>query len=533
VISEVLGGIGLFLLGMILMTEGLQSAAGDALRRVLERLTGGPWRAMLSGAGVTMLVQSSSATTLATIGFVSAGLLTFPQAIGLVFGASLGTTSTGWIVSMLGLKLSMGAVALPLIGVGALARLLLRGRPASLGLALAGFGAIFVGIDTLVSGMGVLAERFDAGALPADSWSGRLLLGGIGIVMAVVMQSSSAAVATTLAALHAGTIGLPAAAALVIGHNVGTTATSAVAAIGASVPARRTALAHVLFNAFTGAVAFAILPVFLWAVRRFDLVADASTIALFHTSFNVLGVALLLPFTRPFAAAIVRWIPDRGSPLTRHLDPSVAGVPSLAIATSRRTALEVAVLAVSSLEAALRTGARQVARTGELEAALLETRDFLQRVRTSAEAADEQRRHVALLHVIDHLDQIVAASREIPPPDAFADPGVRDFTDGLLDALAAMREWTASPETTAPVAALERVAREVAEQRRGNRQQILRRTAAGEISPAAADRRLGAVRWIDGLAHHLWRAALHLEGGRASLSTPGEAFAEPEHPPRG
>lgn len=115
-ITAILGGIGLFLLGMVLMTDGLKAAAGDALRRVLSRFTGGPVQAFLSGAGVTLLVQSSSATILATIGFVSAGLLTFSQSIGVIFGAAAGTTSTGWIVSLLGLRLKIGTLALPLVG---------------------------------------------------------------------------------------------------------------------------------------------------------------------------------------------------------------------------------------------------------------------------------------------------------------------------------------------------------------------------------------------------------------------------------
>jgi phosphate:Na+ symporter len=152
--TQLLGGIGLFLLGMLLLTDGLKAAAGDALKRVLVRFTGRPVSAFFSGLTLTALVQSSSATTLATIGFVSAGLLTFAQAIGIVIGGSVGTTTTGWLVSLLGLKLSVGKLALPFIGVGALMRLMLKGRASPLGLALAGFGLIFVGIDLLQSGMG-------------------------------------------------------------------------------------------------------------------------------------------------------------------------------------------------------------------------------------------------------------------------------------------------------------------------------------------------------------------------------------------
>lgn len=171
-IGSLLGGIGLFLLGMILMTDGLKTAAGDALRRVLLRFTGGPFRAMLSGATITALVQSSSATTLTTIGFVSAGILTFQQAVGVIFGANLGTTSTGWLVSLLGFKVSIASYALPMVGVGALLNLLGRGRLRAAGLALAGFGLIFVGIDQLQSAMAVVATRIDPSMFPRDTFGG-------------------------------------------------------------------------------------------------------------------------------------------------------------------------------------------------------------------------------------------------------------------------------------------------------------------------------------------------------------------------
>src|SRR5688572_28033553 len=144
-ISQLFGGIGLFLLGVFLMTDGLKTAGGEALRRILVKFTGRPYIALVTGTGMTVLVQSSSATTLAVIGFVSAGILTFSQAIGLVIGATLGTTSTGWLVSLVGLKFGIGKLAFPLIGLGAMVRLVTHGRNAALALAVAGFGLMFVG----------------------------------------------------------------------------------------------------------------------------------------------------------------------------------------------------------------------------------------------------------------------------------------------------------------------------------------------------------------------------------------------------
>ncbi len=348
-ITTTLGGIGLFLLGMVLMTDGLKAAAGDALRSMLQRFTRGPWSALTTGLVVTALVQSSSATTLMTIGFVSAGLLQFQQAVGVIFGANIGTTSTSWLVSSLGLKVNVSIVAMPLVGVGALVRTIGRGRWAAIGTAVAGFGLVFVGIDVLQLGMQGLAEYIDPSLFPAAGLLGRLVLVAIRVVMTVVMQSSSAAAATTLAALSAGTIDLTQAAALVVGQNLGTTVTAGIAAIGASVPAKRTALAHVLFNGLTGVIAFAVLPVFVavvdWITEVFGGADDAMSLAAFHTCFNILGVALLMPFLARFARLIERIVPARGSALTQHLDPSVSRLPAVAIEVAQRTLGDIAAAA--------------------------------------------------------------------------------------------------------------------------------------------------------------------------------------------
>src|SRR5690625_3445881 len=153
IVFRVLGGLGLFLVGMSLLTDGLTHFGGDQLRRSLLRFTGSPFKAFLSGTLLTLVVQSSTATTVTLIGFVSAGLITFAQSLGVVMGASLGTTGTGWVVSTLGLKVQLGFYTLPLIGAGALLRLLAPGRWRHLGTALAGFGMLFVGIDTMQEGM--------------------------------------------------------------------------------------------------------------------------------------------------------------------------------------------------------------------------------------------------------------------------------------------------------------------------------------------------------------------------------------------
>jgi phosphate:Na+ symporter len=164
---SVLGGVGLFLIGMTVMTEGLKALAGSALRTVLGKAAATPLRGSTWGAIITLLVQSSSATTMTTIGLVSAGLLTFQQGLGLVFGANVGTTGTGWLVALIGVRISLTVAALPMIFVGALIKLLASGRVSGAGAALAGFGLVLFGLTTLQQGMGGLADRLHPADLPA------------------------------------------------------------------------------------------------------------------------------------------------------------------------------------------------------------------------------------------------------------------------------------------------------------------------------------------------------------------------------
>src|SRR5215468_8000958 len=199
-----LGGLGLFLLGIHHLTEGLKGLSGDSLRRVLQRVVSGRLSAIVSGALLTVATQSSTATILTVIGFLGAGLITLSQAIAVNIGATFGTTSTPWMVAYFGLRLRIATAALPILGVGAFLWLIARGKMRSLGAVLAGFGLIFIGLDYLQVGMDGVS--WDLGALAGKGVGARWILASIGIVMTVVMQSSSAAAATTLVALNAGSL---------------------------------------------------------------------------------------------------------------------------------------------------------------------------------------------------------------------------------------------------------------------------------------------------------------------------------------
>ncbi|MEK9508683.1 Na/Pi symporter [Gemmatimonadota bacterium Y43] len=533
-IGTVFGGIGLFLLGMMLMTEGLKAAAGDALQRALSRLTGGVASAFASGMVTTALVQSSSATVVMTIGFVSAGLLTFTQAVGVVIGANLGTTSTGWIVSLLGFKVSVGVFALPLVGVGAVLRLLGRGRWTAVGTAVAGFGVIFVGIDVLQAGMASLSTSIDLGRFSASDVVGRLLLVGAGVVMTVVMQSSSAAVATTLTALHVGTVDLSQAAFLVIGQNVGTTVTASLAALGASVPARRTAVAHVFFNVVVGGVAFALAPVFLWIAAELAPVAPGTppngTVALaaFHTGFNLLGAMMVLPFAARFAAVVARLVPDRRPSITRNLDPSVAALPAVATEAARLTVMKIGATLAGQVRAVV-DGRATAPRRGVAEmtaGALAEVRAFLGGVRTPPELVAEHQRHLQVLHAIDHLDRLAESLDEAP--DARRLTAIERFLPlaeigGALDLATA---WL-STRDGAPSARIGEASARLADARRSGRLAILEQAARGELESGEALRRVDSMRWLDAALHHLWRCVHHLHGD-GSEPPATDVFPDPE-----
>src|SRR5690606_1608454 len=189
VLFPFVGGLGLFLIGMMLLSDGLVAFAGSNLKRALVRFTGTPYKAFASGTLVTVLVQSSSATAVTLIGFVSAGLITFTQAIGVLIGASLGNTATGWIVAELGLKVNLGFYTLILIGIGALLKLLGRGRWAEMGMALAGFGLLFHGLSMLQQAMSGLSGVFNLANLPVGGYGARILIMLFGLVLTAILQS--------------------------------------------------------------------------------------------------------------------------------------------------------------------------------------------------------------------------------------------------------------------------------------------------------------------------------------------------------
>lgn len=427
VIFRLSGGIGLFLLGMALLSDGLVAFAGAALRRALLRFTGTPWRAFASGAITTVLIQSSTATTVTLIGFVGAGLIAYSQAVGVVIGASLGTTATGWFVAGLGLKINLGYYTLPLIGAGAFLRIMGRGRWRHLGLALAGFGMLFLGLSGMQDGMRGLAQDFDLKSLPSHGLQAHILAMLAGVVLTTLLQSSTAAVATTLTALHAGTIAFEQAAAVVVGAAIGTTLTGALVALGGTVGAKRTALAHVLFNLGSGIIAIILLPVFLsvisWLNAHAGLEAGAMSLAMFHTLFIAVGVAAFMPFVGRFERVVARLLPERPQDMSRHLDASALAMPFVALEVSQR-ALESITHQLVELQRVLMRKPLSDSEMQTLErahTALNEALQFIARLPPLEHEADLHRQRVAQLHAIDHLLRLHGRLLNAPDPSELLD----------------------------------------------------------------------------------------------------------------
>jgi phosphate:Na+ symporter len=408
-VLAVLGGAGLFLFGMQTMTQALRQLASAQARAVLARYTTSPLTGALAGAAVTAVIQSSSATVMTVIGFVGAGLMRFPQAVGVIFGANIGTTVTGWMVAMLGLKLSLGTFALPFMAVAGLGAMLGRGRWAQRSQMLAGFCLVFIGLDMMQGAAPAIQPALAAVLVPADSIAGRLAMVAAGAAVTAVVQSSSVGVAMVLVLLTGGGIDLMQAAALVIGMDIGTTFKSALAAAGASRATRQTAAAHVGYNLVTGLAAFAMLD----AVPLLDraLGGDPATaLVAFHTLFNLSGAILLLPFAGPFARLVERLVAggaDDGLP--EAPDRRLLAEPGAAIDAARAAAGAGAAVLFAALARSLRADAPG-AGAGPPEALhrlVEDLEDFLVDLAPAPGDRAARNRVAALLHLTDHLHRLL------------------------------------------------------------------------------------------------------------------------------
>lgn len=409
ILLSISGGLGLFLLGMIIMTDGLRGLAAESMRRLLTRFTRSPYSGAMTGALTTAVLQSSSATTVAAVGFVAAGLLTFSQALGIIFGANIGTTITGWLVALLGLKLQLGTLMLPLLLLGVLLRLFARDHLRQIGFALAGFSLIFIGISMLQTGMSGLESDVLSFNLPADSWTTRLQLVGLGILFTVITQSSSAGVAATLTALYAGTIDFHHAAALVVGMDIGTTFTAAIATIGGSSATRRTGLSHVFYNVLTGIMALLLISPYIFFIEQWqgDLHTNAELYLVgFHSGFNILGVLLVIPFTQQFSHLMFRLIPEDQDPYTVDLDKTLLKEPSVAV-TASHTVLtrQFEFLLNTLLHALKKQGQTDIHVLRRFQPSLTITQEYIDNIHLGQDNKPLWQRLYAITHALEHLQR--------------------------------------------------------------------------------------------------------------------------------
>jgi phosphate:Na+ symporter len=512
--AALLGGLGLFLLGMTMMTEGLTRAAGGALQRVLDSWTATRLRGLLTGMAITAVVQSSTAVTVATVGFASAGLLTLHQAVWLVFGTNIGTTVTGWLVALVGVKVDVGRLALPLLGMGMLLRLAVRrqARWSGAGMALAGFGAFFLGVATLQAGFVEVAPLFTGLDLPESGWLGRLGFVMLGILLTSLTQSSSAAIAITLTASASGNLPAEMAAAVVVGTNIGTTSTAVLAALGAGPMARRVAGAHVAFNLLTAAVALLALPWLLAAAQAVAGLAGGQAnlpaqLAVFHTLFNCVGLALILCVADRLVALLIRLFPVPAEEIGRpqHLDPTLLPVPEVALHGVLREIARLraiaAALAIEFLRPSRSFAAELAARQEGVLRLGAAIRDFIARLGGAAPLPPAVADALPdLLRAVQHLETVAATAGEVIGQ---APPATHPLA---ISATAALRrevlEVLAAPDK-ADAAASEALYQTA-------KTDLLRAAASGRMPVAAMDEALAQARLLREIADAAAKARLRL-----------------------
>ncbi|MDJ0890682.1 MAG: Na/Pi symporter [Gammaproteobacteria bacterium] len=306
--KEIAAGVAIFLFGMLSLEEGFKAFTGGVLEKILRNTTDKLWKSLSFGIVTTTLMQSSSLVSVITISFLSAGLIGLAQGIGIIFGANLGTTTGAWIISGFGIKVDIAAYAMPML-VFAIILVFQKSKNLNgVGYVLAGLGFLFLGIAYMKTGFEALGQNINLADYAMPGFTGLLVYTGIGILATVVMQSSHATLVLTIAALAAGQVTYENALALAIGSNVGTTITAILGALTANVAGKRLAGAHLLFNVVTGAIAIVLIQQLVvavdWTSGLLGIAADDYTLklAVFHTIFNLIGIAVMLPFINALVA---------------------------------------------------------------------------------------------------------------------------------------------------------------------------------------------------------------------------------------
>jgi len=355
-VLQLIGALGFFIYGMKVMSEGIQKVAGSKMRQILSAMTSNRFKGVITGFTLTGLVQSSSATTVMVVSFVNAGLLSLTESIGVIMGANIGTTITAWLISIVGFKVKIAAIALPIIAFGFPLLFVSKSKLKAWGEVLIGFALLFIGLNELKGSvpdlksnpeiLEFLASYTDMGMISL------LLFIGIGTLLTVAVQSSSAAMALTLVMANQGWIPFELAAAMVLGENIGTTITANLAAMIGNIHAKRAARAHFIFNIFGVIWMILVFGLFITGIDNYlqstrgisplDPEQYASipiALSLFHTTFNIINTLLLVSFVNFIAKIVIKMVPSKGDDEEYHLEHiglNMIQTPDISILEARK-----------------------------------------------------------------------------------------------------------------------------------------------------------------------------------------------------
>ncbi len=436
----VFGGLGLFLYGMKIMSEALQMATGDRLKSILWKVTNNRFTGVLTGMGITSIIQSSSATTVMLVSFVSAGLITLSQSVGIILGANIGTTTTGWLVALFGFKVHISSFALPAIGLGFFVRFVNNEKLKHYGEVLLGFGVLFFGLDIMSGAVrdlrGSEAVMNFMSSYHADTMISTILVVSIGTAVTMVVQSSSATMAMTMTMAVHGIIDFTTACALVLGENIGTTITANIASIGASTDAKRSARVHVIFNVI--GVCW-VLAVFHWGfvpmvdrivpgdpyssllTERAKVIADH--LAAFHTLFNISNTILFLPFVNVLTGMAMKIVPERKDtgaknvPHVMYITTNLVATPSINLNQAMLEIRRMMGLAIEMYDLVINVFRNPDAKLGDVVESIemkentldlleKEISDFLVKISQNTISQEQSQAVSSKLHMVNDLERI-------------------------------------------------------------------------------------------------------------------------------
>lgn len=417
VLFEFVGGLGIFLLGIKYMGEGLQKSAGDRLRDILDRFTSNPLLGVLAGIIVTVLIQSSSGATVLVVGLVNAGFMTLRQAIGVIMGINIGTTITAFIIG-----LNIGEYSLPIIAVGCFLLFFFQNQKVNaIGQAIFGFGSLFFGLGLMSNGMAPLRTLESFHELTISMSENPVMGVVVGTVFTMIVQSSSATIGILQGLFSEGAVDLAGALAVLLGDNLGTTITAVFAAIGASVAAKRAAFTHVIFNLIGVSVFILILPIFTAFTTFLQAQLNLNpemTIAFAHGTFNITNTVMQFPFIAVLAWVVIKIIPGEDVRIEytpKHLNPIfIQQSSTLALAQAKLEVIRMGEYASNGLEEThlyLTTKQQKHSETAmQIEGALnnldREITKYLIEISSGTMSELESTKHTALMDSVRDIERI-------------------------------------------------------------------------------------------------------------------------------